>query len=53
MIVVKSLFDVSTIDWFDGTCFKRWQQKMRSTLDVHNLAHFLTEKQPSPHLGER
>ena len=46
MIAAKSLPDVSKIDRFDGTCFKRWQQKVRSTLDVHILAHFLTEKQP-------
>ena len=46
MSAAKSLPDVSKIDRFDGTCFKRWQQKVRSTLDVHNLAHFLTENQP-------
>ena len=46
MIAAKSLPDVSKIDRFDGTCFKRWQQKVHSTLDVHNLAQILTEKQP-------
>ena len=46
MIAEKSLPDISKIDWFDSTYFKRWQQKVCSTLDVHNLDYFLTEKQP-------
>ena len=46
MSATKSLPNVSKIDWFDGNCFKHQQQTVCSTLDMHNLAHFLTKKQP-------
>ena len=44
--------DTSKIDPFNGTCFKRWQERVFSALDVVNLGHILTDPKPenSSHL---
>ena len=46
MLSVKSLPDVSKIQPFSGSYFKRWQEKIHDALDVLNLAEYLTQKAP-------
>ena len=46
MLSVKSLPDVSKIQPFSGSHFKRWQEKIHDALDVLNLAEYLTQKAP-------
>ena len=38
--------DTSKIDPFNGTFFKRWQDRVFSTIDVVNLRHILTDSKP-------
>ena len=38
--------DVSKIDVFNGSFFKRWQERVFSVLDVMNLADYLTKPKP-------
>ena len=35
--------DTSKIDPFNGTFFKRWEERVFSTIDVVNLRHILTD----------
>ena len=35
--------DTSKIDPFNGTFFKRWQERVFSTIDVVNLGHILID----------
>ena len=35
--------DTSKINPFNGTFFKRWQERVFSTIDVVNLGHILTD----------
>ena len=36
----------SKIDHFNGTFFKRWQERVFSAIDVVNLGHILTDPKP-------
>ena len=38
--------DTSKINPFNGTFFKRWQERVFSTIDVVNLGHILTDPKP-------
>ncbi|KAJ9680257.1 hypothetical protein PVL29_019539 [Vitis rotundifolia] len=38
--------NISKIDPFNGTFFKRWQEKVFSAIDVVNLGHILTDPKP-------
>ena len=38
--------DKSKIDPFNGTFFKRWQERVFSAIDVVNLGHILTDPKP-------
>ena len=38
--------DVSKIDVFNGSFFKRWQERVFSSLDVMNYADYLTKAKP-------
>ena len=44
--LVQTRPDTSMIDTFNGTFFKRWQEKVYSTIDVVNLGHILTDPKP-------
>ncbi|KAM7523834.1 hypothetical protein LguiA_013736 [Lonicera macranthoides] len=46
LVAARSLPDTSKIDRFDGTHFRRWQERIYSTLDVLNLAQYLTQPEP-------
>ncbi|KAM7465056.1 hypothetical protein LguiB_012618 [Lonicera macranthoides] len=46
LVAARSLPDTSKIDRFDGTHFRRWQEKIYSTLDVLSLAQYLTQPEP-------
>ena len=41
--LVHTHLDTSKIDPFNGTFFKRWQEKVFSAIDVVNLGHILTD----------
>ena len=43
LVVAHSLPDTTKIDSFDGSHFWRWQERVYSTLDVLNLAQYLTQ----------
>ena len=43
---VKSLPDISRIEPFNGTHYKRWQEKVMSTLDVTGYAFAITDPKP-------
>ena len=43
--------DTSKIDPFNGTFFKRWQERVFSTIDVVNLGHILID--PKPEYGSK
>ena len=38
--------DTSKINPFNGTFFKRWQERVFSTIDVVNLGHIFTDPKP-------
>ncbi|KAK9902491.1 hypothetical protein M0R45_001564 [Rubus argutus] len=38
--------DVSKIDVFNGSFFKRWQERVFSAFDVMNFADYLTKPKP-------
>ena len=38
--------DTSKINPFNGTFFKRWQERVFSTIDVVNLGNILTDPKP-------
>ena len=38
--------DTSKIDFFNETLFKRWQERVFSTIDVVNLGHILIDPKP-------
>ena len=40
---VKSLLDISRIEPFNGTHYKRWQEKVMSILDVTGYAFAITD----------
>ena len=40
---VKSLPDISRIEPFNGTHYKRWQEKVLSTLDITGCAFAITD----------
>ena len=44
--IVHTRPDTSKIDPFNETFFKRWQERVYSTIDVVNLWHILTEPKP-------
>ena len=44
--LVHTCPDISKIDPFNGTFFKRWQDRVFSTIDVVNLRHILTDSKP-------
>ncbi|CAL8138703.1 unnamed protein product [Prunus armeniaca] len=46
MDAISKLPDVSKIDTFNGAFFKRWQERVFSTLDVLNLSTYLTKLKP-------
>ena len=41
--LVHTCPDISKIDPFNGTFFKRWQERVFSIIDVVNLAHILID----------
>ncbi|KAF8379797.1 hypothetical protein HHK36_029246 [Tetracentron sinense] len=47
MITAKSLPDTSKIESFNGLFFKRWQERVFSSLDMVNLTHILKDPKPS------
>ena len=44
--LVHTYPDTSKIDPFNGTFFKKWQERVLSTIDVENLGHILTYPKP-------
>ena len=44
--LVHTYPDTSKIDPFNGTFFKRWQERVFSIIDVVNLGHILTDPKP-------
>ena len=38
--------DISKINPFNGTFFKRWQERVFSAIDVVNLGHILIDPKP-------
>ena len=44
--LVHTRLDTSKTDPFNGTFFKRWQERVFSTIDVVNLGHILTDPKP-------
>ena len=46
LAAVKSIPDIAKIDTFRGTNYKRWRNRIYDTLDVLNLAGYLTQPQP-------
>ena len=44
--LVHTHLDTSKIDPFNGTFFKRWQEKVFSAIDVVNLRHILIDPKP-------
>ncbi|KAG8364512.1 hypothetical protein BUALT_Bualt18G0004900 [Buddleja alternifolia] len=43
----KPFPDTSKIEIFEGNHFKRWQERVYSTLDVHGVAFILNEQKPN------
>ena len=43
---VKSLPDISRIEPFNETHYKRWQEKVMSTLDVTGYVFAITDPEP-------
>ena len=41
--LIHTHLDTSKMDPFNGTFFKRWQERVFSTIDVVNLGHILTD----------
>ena len=50
--LVHTCLDTSKIDLFNKTFFKRWQERVFSTINVVNMRHILTDPKPedSSHL---
>ncbi|CAH9079575.1 unnamed protein product [Cuscuta epithymum] len=46
-IHAKPFPDISKIEVFSGANFKRWQERLFSTLDVHGVADVLTQSMPA------
>ena len=44
--LVHTHTDISKIDPFNGTFFKRWQEMVLFAIDVVNLGHILTDQKP-------
>ena len=44
--LVHTLPDTSKIDPFNGTFFKRWQERVFFAIDVVNLGHIMTNLKP-------
>ncbi|KAG8371945.1 hypothetical protein BUALT_Bualt12G0015500 [Buddleja alternifolia] len=42
----KPFSDISKIEIFEGNHFKRWQERVYSTLDVHGVAFILNKQKP-------
>ena len=45
-INIKFLPDISKTEPFNGTHYKRWQEKVMSTLDVTGYAFAITDHKP-------
>ncbi|KAK1562687.1 hypothetical protein Q3G72_015767 [Acer saccharum] len=45
-LAYKSLSDISKIEPFNGSHFKRWQEKVTDTPDVLNFVDYLTQTKP-------
>ena len=44
--LVHTHLDTSKIDPFNGTFFKRWQERVFFAIDVVNLGHILIDPKP-------
>ena len=44
--LVHTHLNTSKIDPFNGTFFKRWQERVFFAIDVVNLGHILTDPKP-------